>query len=100
MAVHLILPPDFADYAWEVEAKGWFAGALLSYAGKQFEVTFSDPVRLAQDVEADIQRDGHTTLVRVIVIETVTPEHMMRAVARLTPEFFEQPLPNLAQPSR
>ena len=88
MTPDLVLPRDFSDYAWEVEAKGWFAGALLSFAGDLREVTFYDPVRLAQDVEADMMHDGQTTLVRVIVIEKVTAQNMRRAASHITSEFF------------
>ena len=29
-----VLPADFADREWEVEAKGWFPGAVMIVSGK------------------------------------------------------------------
>lgn len=44
----LVLPPDFSEYAWEVEAKGvfWDAGVVID--DNPVQVTFYDPARLAR----------------------------------------------------
>ncbi len=46
MAVHqFVIPANFHDYAYEVEAKGSFSGASLQYKGHQSPVSFYDATR-------------------------------------------------------
>lgn len=89
METQLVLPEGFAEYAWEVEAKGVLMGASLSRGERLVGVTFYEPTRLAQDVEEDLNLDGLTTLTRVIVIKKVTLELIQQAVARLPTSFFD-----------
>jgi hypothetical protein len=35
-----ILPEGFDEYAWEVEAKGYFSEAMLSFSGKRYRLKF------------------------------------------------------------
>jgi hypothetical protein len=56
------LPEDFADYTWEVEAKGWFAGARLTISGKEYQLIFYEPVRLAQTIEKVSLRNAECSL--------------------------------------
>jgi hypothetical protein len=53
----LALPDNFDDCAWEVEAKGYFSGALLAIAGQRYRLDFFDPVRLGQEINDELQRD-------------------------------------------
>lgn len=50
----LTLPNDFDDYAWEVESKGWFSGAVVRFQGKQYRLNFYDPTRLAQEIADEL----------------------------------------------
>lgn len=43
MSRELVLPPDFADYAWEFEAKGYFFDAAVRVDGLLISVSFFDP---------------------------------------------------------
>jgi len=81
----LILPDDYDDYGWEVEAKGWFE-AQVSVGDSTIPVLFYDPVRLAQDVEAELAERGYAAMRRIVVVPAVTENNMRAVVARLSPE--------------
>ena len=54
VSYELSLPEDFDDYEWEVESKGWFNGAVLTYQHKQYKLNFYDPTRLAQEIADEL----------------------------------------------
>ncbi|ELT44043.1 hypothetical protein ACJJV6_17185 [Arthrobacter nitrophenolicus] len=83
----LVLPPGFGDYAWEFEAKGYL-DAAVRIDGSLISVSFYDPVRLQQDIAADIQAGRIFTVKRLLVIEQVTIENMQWAVAEAPLDFF------------
>ena len=77
------LPADFADYEWEVEAKGWFFEARVMISGKRYRLNFYDPVRLGQHVEEELQRGGAFFEPNLVIIQSVTRANMERAAALL-----------------
>jgi hypothetical protein len=77
------LPEDFADYAWEVEAKGWFPGARLTVSGKKYQLIFYEPVRLAQTIEGELEERGVFFEPNLVIVQSVTRPHMERAAAFL-----------------
>ena len=79
----LTLPEDFEDYASEVQSKGWFSGATLLFAGKLYRLNFYDPVRLAQDVESELEGQDTFFEPNVVVVRSVTRENMRNAVGAL-----------------
>ena len=88
----IIPPADFDEYDWRLqESKGYLddVGVELS-DGRVVQVTFYDPVRLAQDIEAEFG-EGSTTVSfkRLIVVERVTPETLQSAVEAASPNFFD-----------
>ena len=88
MTRQLILPEDFADYAWEVEAKGAFFDAVVVEEGHRASVTFYDPVRLQHDV-ADELVDGIAFVApRLLVVPRLTREAMASAVDAAPRDFF------------
>lgn len=88
MTCELRLPADFHDYAWEVEAKGWFPADVAVPGGATHRVMFYDPVRLRQDIEADLAAGRPVSVTRLIVVEQVTAGLMARAVESLPEDFF------------
>ena len=84
----LMLPDDFEDYAWEVEAKGVFWDARISLGGVELPVVFYDPVRLAQDVEEDVRSQRRFVVRNLIVVGRLTVTEMTTAVAALPPGSF------------
>lgn len=83
MEAHLVLPEGWDDLAaFEVESKGWF-DALIVVGDREFDVSFYDPVRLAQDVEADLAAGEIFVVRNLIVVNRVTVEEMTRAVCVL-----------------
>ena len=76
----MTFPDDFDDYAWEVEAKGWFSGAVLSVAGKDYPLNFYDPVRLSQSIEDELERGSSFCEPNLIVVRAVTRSQMEGAV--------------------
>lgn len=76
-------PEDFEDYAWEVEAKGWLQGVVVVIDGRRYPLTIYDLTRLAQDVEEEVG-SGETFFERnLVVVSSVTREHIEAAVAAL-----------------
>ena len=88
MIRELVLPPNFGDYAWEVEAKG-YCDAAVRVNDSLISVTFYDPTRLEQEIGDDIEAGRLFTLKRLLVVERVTLENMQSAIATARSEFFE-----------
>lgn len=85
----LVLPADFHDYAWEVEAKGVFWDASVRLGNVEVAVTFYDPVRLTQDLADELAERPAFELRRALVVPSVTEEHMRAAIDRAPLEFFQ-----------
>jgi hypothetical protein len=80
--------------AYEVEQKGWCGIALVEVPnGTRFRVFFYDPIRLAQDLETDL-KSGEFCIAEpgMIVVPTVSREHMENAVRRLYEKGYFQSL--------
>ena len=88
MARELVLPADFSDYAWEVEVKGWFDAATALIDGTVFPITFYDPVRLQQDVKADLESGRTFIAVRLLVVDSLTADGMRAALSSAPDELF------------
>ena len=89
------LPSDFADYEWEVTAKGCFSGALITVAEKQYRLNFYDRTRLGQEIESELESGSVFFEPNLVIVRSVTRAEMERAaeqlaqsglVASLTPE--------------
>jgi len=85
----LVLPEDFDDDAWLLESKGWYPGASVRSGDREVAVTFYDPTRLAQDIEADLAGGHLVSFAHLIVVERLTVENMRRAISRLDRAFFD-----------
>lgn len=79
----LVLPEDFDDYAWEVEAKGVFWEVRLRYDGLEYPLTFYEPVRLAQDISDQLKASPVFFEQNLMVVPKVTREAMELAVREL-----------------
>jgi hypothetical protein len=79
----LRLPPDFDDYGWEVESKGWFDGADVVWEDRIIRISFYDPARLAEDVAEQLSGPGVVAFRNLVVVPVVTREAMTEAVRRL-----------------
>jgi hypothetical protein len=76
----LQFPEGFDDHAWEVEAKGWFQGAIAIINQRRYPVTFYDPVRLAQDIAEELRAGAVFFERNLLVVPAVTRTHMEAAV--------------------
>ncbi|HYL74545.1 MAG TPA: hypothetical protein VEU96_10090 [Bryobacteraceae bacterium] len=87
----LLFPLDFDERAaWEMELKGFVCAAVKLANGTVLEVTFYDPVRLAQDLEDE----GYIADPGLIVIRSVTLQCMRDAVEKLQKSgYFERLVP-------
>jgi hypothetical protein len=79
-----VLPAEFDDYEREVKAKGCFAEAQLSVAGKRYRLNFYDPVRLRQEIESELERGAMFFEPNLVVIQSVTRTDMHQAAEMLT----------------
>ena len=77
------LPADFAEYEWEVEAKGWFSDARLTVSGKQYRLNFFEPARLGQEIQDELERGRAFFEPNLVVVQSVTKANMERAAALL-----------------
>jgi hypothetical protein len=82
MAYEIHFEDDFDEYAWEVEAKGWFD---VDVTVDEVTVPFSfyDPVRLQQEIESDLSRDGVFFEKNMVVVRSVTRANIEKAMKRL-----------------
>jgi hypothetical protein len=79
----LRFPPDFDDYGWEVESKGWFGGADVVWDGAVIQLTFYDPVRLAEEIGEEIGASRTPAYRNLILVPVVTRGAMEQAVRAL-----------------
>jgi len=79
----LTLPSDFADYEWEVTAKGYFSEAHIAVSGKQYRLSFYDAVRLSQEIESELESGGVFFEPNLVIVRSVTRIEMERAVEQL-----------------
>lgn len=80
-------PPDFDERAeWEMSSKGYLTGGEVELTdGRRYPVTFYDPVRIAQDVEASGSY-GVPMLAEPGLV--VVPEVTREAIERTIPELI------------
>ena len=90
---------------WEAESKGWLQGVQVELAdGGRYPLFLYDPVRIAQDAEADAGH-GRAVLAEpgLVVVPEVTRPAILAAVEELVRQrFFDhlRPLPAAAAGSR
>lgn len=82
--------PEWYDQRgeWEAKEKGWLDGVQVRLAdGKTQPLFFYDPVRLAQDLEAETKQ-GRPCVAQpgMVVIPEVTREAILSAVEKLVDE--------------
>jgi hypothetical protein len=83
-------PDDFDDYAWEVEAKGWFEGIMVEWNGRHIRPVFYDPVRLGQEIADTFARgEAYFREPNLIVVQATTRDYMQSAVEGLSDEELE-----------
>jgi len=76
-------PVGFDEHGWEYEAKGRLAGVVVQVGRASFTLTFYDPVRLDQDVTADLVSDAVFFEANLVVVSAVTRSCIEAAVASL-----------------
>ncbi len=79
--VELVLPDDFDEISWEVQAKGWFGAASLRWLGSEVIPEFFTPDRFAHEVERDLANQG------AVVFKSVV---LLRSLDRATLEAFAE----------
>jgi hypothetical protein len=79
----LRLPDDFEEYGWEVEAKGWFDGAVVEFDGRLAPISFYDSTRLAEEIGEELAVSGCVAFRNLVVVAAVTPSMMQQAIDRL-----------------
>lgn len=79
----LELPADFADYEWEVEAKGWFSQPRINASRKRYLLNFYDPARLARAINDELERGRVFFEPNLVIVQSITRTSMEQAVALL-----------------
>lgn len=77
------LPSDFAEYEWEVTAKGCFSGARITVSGKHYRLNFYDAVRLNQEIKSELESGSVFFEPNLVVVRSVTRADMEQAAEQL-----------------
>jgi hypothetical protein len=80
MTYRVVLPRDFDDYGWEVEAKGWFAAASVEFDGIMIELLFYDPTRLKREIEEALSKNRVFFESNIIVVSSVNRDSIEASV--------------------
>jgi hypothetical protein len=83
-------PAHFDGEAAVIEAKGWLDGVVIEAAGSEYRPLFYDEVRLAQETRDALAQDGFFAERSVVVVQSVTREHIDAAVERLSRGGFKE----------
>ena len=87
----VVFPKWYDDRGeWEAEAKGWLDGVEVHFAnGEVKPLFFYDPVRLAQDLDAEAKLGKpYIAYPGLIVIPAITREAILSVVAKLVDNDF------------
>ncbi len=85
-AFQLVFPEWYDERGeWEAQSKGWLQGVEMCFAnGKVQSLFFYDPVRLAQDLQADtLQGKPFIAHLGLIVIPEITRDAILGVVEQL-----------------
>ena len=76
--------------AWEIERKGWYEQAALQLDdGRLIPLSFYDPVRLRQELEADFSRGKRFFAEKnLVIVPQLTEESIVHAVEELITKGF------------
>lgn len=80
-ALKIEFPESFEDEL--TKAKGWLSGVQVRDGAATYTVTFYDPVRLAQDVESELEAGSIFVERNVIVLSEVDRESIEDAVHKI-----------------
>ncbi|MGJ5204169.1 hypothetical protein [Bradyrhizobium sp. HKCCYLR20261] len=75
-------PDDFANYEWEVTAKGWFTLKMI-VSDRRYCLNVYDPARLGQEIQSDLKRGKPFFEPNLVVVESVTRAAIEQAVHEL-----------------
>jgi len=78
------LHDGFKDDAALIEAKGWYREAEVLIGTTRYQLTFYDPIRLNQDVLAELERGSFFLEPNVVVVPAVTRANIEAAVTQIT----------------
>ncbi|GGN84139.1 hypothetical protein GCM10010112_63170 [Actinoplanes lobatus] len=79
MNPEVIYPVDMGEYEWwETGSKGWLQ-VTVRWDAAEWAITFYDPVRLSQEINLDLARQGYFAE-RIIVVPSLTREAVEAAV--------------------
>ena len=84
----LILPHNYDEIGPIVESKGVFWNAFVEIGGRRREITFYDPVRLMQDIEAESASGTTFFAQNIVVLSAVTRENMEAAIKEIGSQLF------------
>lgn len=86
----VVLPDEFDEQAlFEMPLKGWLSAHVESADGCRYPVYFSDPIRLQQDLEEEMQLGKpYFAMPGLIILPEVTMEAIDQAVQLLWKQGF------------
>lgn len=88
-----VIPPDgFDQLDWNMaDSKGYIEDIVVQVSpGHEVAVTFYDPIRLAQDIEAELN-EGASSLswLRLVVVKEISMGALQAAIDAAPSEFFD-----------
>jgi hypothetical protein len=79
----LDFPQGYDECASEVESKGWYGEARLSFTGRRYRLNFYDPARLAQEIDGEIRRGRFFFEPNLVIVQSLTRPNMENAVTQM-----------------
>jgi hypothetical protein len=76
----VVLPSDFDDHVWEIEANGWFAAASVEFDGLVTDFSFYDPSRIMQDIELALSTNRIFFEKNIVVVTIVNRDSIEASV--------------------
>ncbi|CCE02264.1 hypothetical protein [Bradyrhizobium sp. STM 3809] len=75
-------PADFADYEWEVTAKGWLT-LTITVSDQRYRLNVYDPARVGQEIQSDLERGRPFFEPNLVIVKSVTRVAIEQAVHEL-----------------
>jgi hypothetical protein len=84
----LVLPEYFDAQAGEIEAKGYFADAVIESGGRTYRPHFMDPPRLTQEITEELRRQVVYLEPNLVIVRSITRQTLDAAAAVLAASGF------------
>lgn len=84
MPTHTLhFPAGYEQHTLLVEQEGWLSDVVANFDGRSYRLTFYNPKRLAQDIEAEHRRAAVFVRQNLVVVSATTRSAMLDAAEEI-----------------